>query len=284
MDDTVLQSDLDLALRLADVADELTMATYRKSGLLVESKPDRTPVTEADRACEALLRQRLTSDRPDDAIVGEEFGEAGSSDRHWIIDPIDGTANYLRGVPVWCTLIGLTLGPSVDTSTPVVGVVSAPALGRRWWAARGLGAYTRDLDGSTRRIRASVVADLTDASFSYSDEVGWQSRGADGGLRDLIAGCWRTRAYGDFLSHVLVAEGAVDIAAEPYLMPWDMAALIPVVTEAGGRITGYDGSPALRHGSAVSCNAALQETVLRLLARRKEPMHRQRLSRTPPID
>jgi histidinol-phosphatase len=268
MDAAELQADLDLALRLADLADELTMGSYRKSGLLVETKPDRTPVTEADRATEALLRSRLTHDRPQDSIVGEEFGELGVAERHWIIDPIDGTANYLRGVPIWCTLIGLAVGPTVAQSTPVVGVVSAPALGRRWWAAQTLGAYTSDIDGSTRRIHTSAVASLPDASFSYSDEVGWRERGAHSGLRDLIHRCWRTRAYGDFLSHVLVAEGAVDIAAEPYLMPWDMAALVPVVTEAGGRLTGYDGSPALAHGSAISTNRALHSTVVDLLSRR----------------
>ena len=241
------------------------MATYRKADLQVETKPDRTPVTEADRACEMLLRQRLAQDRPLDSIVGEEFGDVGSAERHWVLDPIDGTANYLRGVPVWCTLIGLTVGASLAQSTPVVGVVSAPALGRRWWAAQTLGAYTCDIDGSTRRIHTSGVAELPNASFSYSDEVGWEDRAATAALRHLIGTCWRTRAYGDFLSHVLVAEGAVDIAAEPFLMPWDMAALVPVVTEAGGRLTGFDGSPALAHGSAVSCNRALHQEVVALL-------------------
>lgn len=265
MDAHSRQADLDLALRLADLADEVTMATYRKSDLHIETKPDRTPVTEADRACEAMLRNRLLQDRPDDSIVGEEFDDVGSADRHWVIDPIDGTANYLRGVPVWCTLIGLTIGPTLASSTPVVGVVTAPALGRRWWAAQTLGAHTLDVDGSTRRIHASGVSRLQDASFSFSDEVGWDSRGAAGALRHLISTCWRTRAYGDFLSHVLVAEGAVDIAAEPYLMPWDMAALVPVVTEAGGRMTGFDGSPALAHGSAVSSNRALHAEAVQLL-------------------
>lgn len=260
------QADLDLALRLADLADAVTIATYRKSDLHVETKPDRTPVTEADRACELQLRQRLAQDRPEDSIVGEEFDDVGSADRHWIIDPIDGTANYLRGVPVWCTLIGLSVGRHLAVSTPVVGVVSAPALGRRWWAAQSMGAHTRDIDGSIRRIRVSGVTQLTDASFSFSDEVGWNSRGAATGLRHLIGTCWRTRAYGDFLSHVLVAEGAVDLAAEPYLMPWDMAALVPVVTEAGGRMTGFDGSPVLAHGSAVSSNGALHAETVRVLS------------------
>lgn len=263
---SIWQSDLDLALRLADLADEVTMATYLKAGLRVDTKPDRTPVTEADRACETVLRQRLAQDRPNDVVVGEEFGDSGTGERRWIIDPIDGTANYLRGVPVWCTLIGLAVGPSLPDSTPVVGVVSAPALGRRWWGATSQGAYTTDVDGSTRPIHASLVPDLSDASFSFSDEVGWDARGAAGALRELIGSCWRSRAYGDFLSHVLVAEGAVDVAAEPYLMPWDMAALIPVVTEAGGRMTGFDGSPALSHGSAVTTNGVLHDALVKLLA------------------
>lgn len=238
------------------------MATYRKSGLRIETKPDHTPVTEADQACEALLRQQLGEQRPADSIVGEEFGALGSGDRHWVLDPIDGTANYLRGVPVWCTLIGLTVGPSVQESEAVVGVVSAPALGRRWWAAQGAGAHTRDVDGGVRTIGVSRVPSFEDASFSFSDEVGWADRGAEQGLRTLMRQCWRTRAYGDFLSHMLVAEGAVDIAAEPFLKPWDMAALIPVVAEAGGRITGFDGTPALRHGSAVTTNGELHPAVL----------------------
>jgi histidinol-phosphatase len=267
MEQSRWQADLEVALHLADLADEITMAHYRRSGLKVETKPDRTPVTEADKECEALLRQRLDSDRPQDSVVGEEFGDTGTGDRRWVLDPIDGTANYLRGVPVWCTLIGLSHGPSLDWSTPVVGVVSAPALGRRWWAAEGLGAYTKDIDGSTRPIHVSGIAELSDASFSYSDEVGWDARGAYPALRHLIGDCWRSRAYGDFLSHVLVAEGAVDIAAEPYLMPWDMAGLIPVVTEAGGFITGFDGSPALAHGSALTTNAALRQQAHALFRR-----------------
>lgn len=266
MNPGTLQADLDLALRLADLADEITMTNYRRSGLQVETKPDRTPVTEADRACEVMLRQRLAQDRPGDAVIGEEFGDTGSGERFWILDPIDGTANYLRGVPVWCTLIALSAGPSPGASTPALGVVSAPALGRRWWAAQTMGAFTRDIDGSTRRIHVSAVSDLTNASFSYSDSVGWDGRRAERALAHLVGLCWRTRAYGDFLSHVLVAEGAVDIAAEPYLMPWDMAALVSVVTEAGGRLTGFDGSPALAHGSAVSTNRALHAEIVALLS------------------
>lgn len=256
--------DLALALALADLADETTMATFRSSGLRIETKPDQTPVTEADQAAERLLWERLQRERPGDAILGEEFGTADGSERRWILDPIDGTANYLRGVPVWCTLISLTVGTELAEAEPVVGVVSAPALGRRWWAAKGSGAHTRDLDGTIRPIHVTGIGSLADASFSFSDRRGWAERGHAAMLDSLQEHCWRSRAYGDFLSHVLVAEGCVDVAAEPVLAPWDMAALIPVVSEAGGTVTGLDGSPALAHGSALTTNGVLHEAVLAL--------------------
>lgn len=253
--------DLALALRIADAADRVTMSRYLARDLRVSTKPDTTPVTEADQACEHEIRQLLEQQRPSDGILGEELGTAdGGSGRRWIIDPIDGTKNYLRGVPVWCTLLALEQDGQL-----VVGVASAPALGRRWWAAAGAGAFTRDVDGSCRRLQASSVTEVQDASFSYSDEEYWAERGAAAGLRTLVESCWRTRAYGDFLSHVLVAEGAVDIAAEPALAPWDMAALVPIVTESGGTITAYDGSPALSGHCAVSSNGHLHEQVLAVL-------------------
>ena len=254
-------AELDLALTIADAADQVTMGHYLSRDLRVDTKPDRTPVTEADQAAEQTIRQLLTEHRPGDQILGEEFGtEDSDSDRRWIIDPIDGTANYLRGVPIWCTLIALEVA-----GQPVVGVASAPALGRRWWAAAGAGAHTRDVDGSQRALHASGIADLGDASFSFSDERGWAERGAAAGLRDLIEKCWRTRGYGDFLSHVLVAEGAIDIAAEPYLAPWDMAALAPIITESGGSMTAFDGSDPLTGLSAVTTNGHLHELVLTML-------------------
>lgn len=252
--------DLALALRIADEADEVTMARYLAGDLRIETKPDLSPVTEADQRAEQTIRSLLTTQRPDDAILGEEFGSAGDTARQWIIDPIDGTKNYLRGVPVWCTLLAL-----VVAGEPVVGVASAPALGRRWWAATGAGAHTRDVDGSVRALHCSAVGRLSDASFSYSDEAGWRERGSWLGLRTLIDSCWRTRGYGDFLSHALVAEGAVDIAAEPFLAPWDMAALVPIVTESGGRMSAYDGGDAITGGCAVTTNGHLHEEVLRVL-------------------
>ena len=255
--------DLQLALTLADAADVQSMARYRASDLRVETKPDLTPVTEADQAVEKLIRDALATQRPDDLIVGEEFGgdAALTPVRRWIVDPIDGTKNYVRGVPVWATLISL-----VDAEGPAVGVVSAPALGRRWWAIRGGAAYTRDVDGSTREIRVSAVSNIGDASFSYSDAVGWDRHGDAGprALNTLIADAWRTRGYGDFLSHMLVAEGAVDIAAEPQLAPWDVAALVPIVQAAGGRMTGYDGRSCIESGSGLTTNGHLHAYALDL--------------------
>lgn len=253
-----LDADLDLALRIADAADAVSISRYLATDLVVETKPDATPVTEADTATEQRIRDLLDAERPGDRVFGEEFGDSGSGDRRWIVDPIDGTKNYLRGVPVWCTLLGLEVDGDL-----VVGVASAPALGRRWWAARGSGAYTRDVDGRVRRISASRVSDLVDASFSYSDDEDWLRHGVADVLAELVRTCWRVRAYGDFLSHVLVAEGAVDFAAEPDLKPWDVAALVPIVTEAGGRITGYDGGPA--RYSALTTNNRLHEVVLSML-------------------
>jgi len=254
--------DLQLALTMADIADELSMARFRAGDLVVDTKPDLTPVTEADRAVERALRDVLTAERPLDGILGEEYGTEGAdATRRWVLDPIDGTKNYVRGVPVWATLIGLMDGTDV-----IAGVVSAPAMGRRWWAERGAGAFTTD-PGSTapRALHVSAVRALADASFSYSDARGWAERGADGGLQTLLDTTWRQRAYGDFWSHMLVAEGAIDVAAEPDLQSYDMAALIPIVVEAGGRFTSYSGGDALVGGSALSSNGVLHDDVLGLL-------------------
>lgn len=255
---TTLTDDLALAITMADLADVITMQHYQSSSLKVESKPDLTPVTEADRAAEQALRAVLAEQRPLDDILGEEFGAtADTSTRRWIIDPIDGTKNYVRGVPVWSTLIALTID-----GIPVLGVVSAPALARRWWAAVGHGAWSTSLGAPAKSISVSAVANLEDASFSYSDAIGWQERGAKSGLHFLNESTWRQRAYGDFWSHMLVAEGAIDISAEPELGAWDMAALIPIITEAGGRATAFDGGPALAGGCLVATNGLLHGPVL----------------------
>lgn len=257
-----MNDDLALALTLADLADELSLSRFRAADLVVETKPDFTPVSEADRAVEQALRTALGEARPDDSILGEEYGIEGSGRRRWILDPIDGTKNYVRGVPVWSTLIGLMDGDEV-----IVGVVSAPALGRRWWAARGEGAWSSEPHRpEPRRLHVSGVGTLADASFSFSDPVGWSERGAAEGLDVLLHDTWRQRAYGDFWSHMMVAEGVVDIAAEPQLETYDMAALIPIIEEAGGRITAYDGGSALGGGSAVTTNGRLHSSVLSVLS------------------
>lgn len=256
-----LADDLSFALDLADLADGIAMASFRATDLVVETKPDLTPVSAADRAVEQAIRAQLAVHRPDDAILGEEYGQQGTSRRRWVIDPIDGTKNYVRGVPVWATLIALLDGDDI-----VVGVVSAPALARRWWAARGLGAYASE-PGSTepRRLQVSAVSVLSDASFSYSDAIGWAERGAADGLRTLLTGTWRQRAYGDFWSHMMVAEGVVDVAAEPQLESYDMAALVPIVQEAGGLLTAFDGGSPIAGGSALTSNGLLHAEVVRLV-------------------
>jgi histidinol-phosphatase len=254
-----MADDLELALHLAEVADQMTMDRFGALDLLIETKPDLTPVTEADRAVEQRLRAMIAEARPQDGVLGEEFGSSGSADgRQWIIDPIDGTKNYVRGVPVWATLIAL-----VQHDEVVVGVISAPALVRRWWAGRGLGAWGQALGKEPVRLQASGVRSLADASLSFSDAIGWGSSAA--GLVALQEQTWRQRGYGDFWSHMLVAEGAVDIATEPELGPWDIAAIVPIVTEAGGRISAMDGRAPLVGGSAVTTNAYLHDEVLALL-------------------
>ena len=249
--------DLALALNLADIADGVTLPAFRREGLVVETKPDLTPVTEADRGAEEALRRALADARPGDAVVGEEMGGELGTGRQWILDPIDGTKNFVRGVPVWASLIALVVDGAAE-----VGVVSAPALGRRWWAARGQGAWTRGPeDCSDRRLRASAVSTLADASFSFSDGVGWP----EGALDSLSGSVWRSRAYGDFWSHMLVAEGSVDIAMEPELSVWDVAALVPVIEEAGGRITAIDGGPVLQGPGALTTNGFLHDAALAII-------------------
>ncbi|MDT3396362.1 histidinol-phosphatase [Streptomyces sp. B1866] len=257
--------DLRLAQVLADTADAATMERFKALDLKVETKPDMTPVSEADKAAEELIRSSLQRARPRDAVLGEEFGVEGSGPRRWVVDPIDGTKNYVRGVPVWATLIALMeRGPGGDR--PVVGVVSAPALGRRWWAAEGLGAYTGRSLSSATRLRVSQVGRLADASFAYSSLSGWEERGMLGGFLELTRDCWRTRGYGDFWPYMMVAEGSVDICAEPELSLWDMAANAVIVQEAGGRFTGLDGVPGPLGADAAASNGLLHDELLRYLA------------------
>jgi histidinol-phosphatase len=254
--------DLRVALKLADRADAITTARFGAADLRVETKPDLTPVSDADRAVERAIREHLTEARPGDAVLGEEFGGADDGGgRRWIVDPIDGTKNFVRGVPVWATLIALLDGPG----EPVVGAVSAPALGRRWWAHRDGGAWTSTFGGGRRPIHVSAVTDLADASLSFSSLSGWAALGRRDAFVTLTDRVWRTRAYGDFWSYMLVAEGAVDLAAEPELSLWDMAALAPIVTEAGGRFTGLDGVDGVGQGNAAASNGLLHAEFLAAL-------------------
>jgi histidinol-phosphatase len=254
-----MASDLDFALQLADVADQIAMSHYLRAGLRIETKPDLTPVTEADQAVEKAIRSSLAMEFPNDGIIGEEFDSHGDTKpRVWVIDPIDATKNYVRGIPVWATLIGL-----LENGRPTLGVVSAPAMGRRWWASAGRGAFTQDPSGQVRPISVSGVSVLGDASLSFSDAIGWDSY--PDALENLQTNTWRSRAYGDFLSHVFVAEGAVDIAIEPELNMWDMVAFAAIVQEAGGTVTGLDGDNFITSGNALSTNGLVHAQALALI-------------------
>jgi histidinol-phosphatase len=251
---------LTLALELADEADRITMARFRASDLKVETKPDLTPVTEADQAVERRLRERLST-YPGHVVLGEEFGfdpGDGTAEYRWIIDPIDGTKSYVRGVPIWATLIGVERAGEL-----VVGVASAPALGMRWWAGRGLGAF-RNGDP----IRVSSVAALADAqiSFAWDTEERFHAEGIGEKLVALSHRCWRTRGIGDFWQHLLVAEGSFDIAIDPIVGVWDIAALIPILEEAGGRWSGVGGDTGIEAGSFVCTNGRLHDATLESLA------------------
>ena len=253
--------DLALAHELADAADAITQARYQASDLVVDTKPDLTPVSDADRAVEDAVRRILAERRPDDAVVGEERGTTGDGNRRWIVDPIDGTKNFVRGTPSWATLIAL----EVD-GMGVVGAVSAPALARRWWAARGEGAWVRSPAG-VRRCAVSRVATLADAFLSYASLHGWEEHDRLAQFLELTRAVWRTRAYGDFWSHVLVAEGAIDVSCEPEVNLWDLAALQPIVEEAGGRFSDLGGNARADGGSVVCSNGLLHDEVLAVLMR-----------------
>lgn len=250
--------DLALALELADTADELSMRRYRAADLQVESKPDRTPVTEADRAVERALRDRLAQARPDDEVVGEELGSTpGTSTRRWIIDPIDGTASYLRGMPTWSTLIALQ-----QDGEEVVAVVSMPAVGRRWWASLGAGAFA-----GAERLAVSRVAGLADAQLCWSGIESWDEVGRSQEILALCRRCWRTRGIGDAWQYMLVAEGAADLALDPAVSVWDLAAVKLIVEEAGGRFSDLAGTPTAAGGDGLASNGLLHEAALAIVGR-----------------
>ena len=269
-----LQDDLALAHALADLADAISLDRYQAQDLVITTKPDNTPVTDADRAVETAIREALATHRHTDGLVGEEFGsDKGTTGRYWVIDPIDGTKNFMRGVPTWATLIALVQVDASGVEEVVVGIASAPALARRWSAAKGHGAFVRfnpgdvdelseefDASASERKISVSKVGALSDASISYSDFVGWGDRLEP--FQKMLANAWRTRGIGDFWSHMLVAEGAVDIAIEPQLAVWDMAALDIIVREAGGTFTNTAGQNGPFGRSGVSTNGLLHNAVI----------------------
>lgn len=239
-----MSPDLALALALADEADAISVRRFRARDLLVETKPDLTPVTEADRAVEAAIRERLAIERPGDGMLGEELGARGSGARRWIIDPIDGTRNYSRGIPVWATLVALE-----EDGELRLGVVSAPALHRRWRAERGGGAWVND-----DRIHVSAIRHIEDAVLSFALEQP---------VPALAAYAWHARGYGDFWAHMLVAEGAADGAVDAVgVSLWDLAAIQPIVEEAGGRFTDASGVARADGGTAISSNGHLHAELL----------------------
>lgn len=259
-------AELAFALTLADRADAISLSRYHALDLEITTKPDNTPVTDADKAVERAIIDAIAAHYPTDGVVGEEFGSTGGKDRYWIIDPIDGTKNFLRGVPTWATLIAL-----VENEKVVVSVVSSPALYRRWYAREGGGAYVlegsavsaADLQSASRKLSVSKVSAMSDASIAYSDFQGWGARRQ--AFEKLLDSAWRSRGMGDFWSHMLVAEGAVDVAIEPSLALWDMAALDLIVREAGGRFSSLDGIDGPFGPNAISSNGALHEGILEAL-------------------
>lgn len=247
-----MNPDLQLALELADAADAITLRHFQSTTLAVRTKADHSPVSEADEAVERMIRERLSTNRPNDGILGEEYGTSGSGARRWVIDPIDGTKNYVRGIPVYATLIAL-----VDGVRVIAGVVSAPAMARRWWASAGEGAFCNG-----RAIRASVIREVEGAHLAYDSVTDHDTHGSADQLLGLIRRCERARGFGDFWIHMLVAEGAIEIAVEPVVAPWDMAAVQLIVEEAGGRFTDFAGNARFDGGSAISTNGVLHDQVL----------------------
>ena len=258
---SVASPDLTLALSLADLADSISLPRFTAHDLRVDTKPDRTFVTDADVAVERALRERIEQDRPDDSFYGEESGESGTASRRWIIDPIDGTSNYLRGVPNWATLIAL----EVD-GVPTVGVVSAPAFGARWWAELGGGAWGQHQGEPVTQLHVSRVETLDEASLSFQSIAQWRDAGSLDSLLRLSEQVWRDRAYGDAWSYMLLVEGKLDIVAEFDVKSFDIAAHVPIVREAGGTFTDIEGTESVWNGSSLATNTLLHQHVLETIA------------------
>jgi histidinol-phosphatase len=260
----VATDDLALALDLADLADAITMARFRAADLRVDTKADTSPVTDADRAVEEMIRQRLAQARPAHAVLGEEGGASGDSAWRWIVDPIDGTKNFARGVPVWATLLSLQ-----HHGEETCAVVSAPALRRRWWAASGAGAMALG-----ERLSVSPTAALEDATVSFTDVRDFARHGWQDGFDAIAARCRITRGFGDFWSHMLVAEGAIDCGLEPVINEWDISAARLIVREAGGRLSDFAGVDHARGANVVTTNGLIHEQVLACLAASGTPATR----------
>jgi histidinol-phosphatase len=257
--------DLNVALELADVADRITLSRFRADDLVVETKPDLTPVSEADTAVERAVREMLGEVRPGDAVLGEEYGDSSAPDspRRWIIDPIDGTKSYVRGIPLWATLLALQEDGEVS-----VAVASAPALKRRWWASAGNGAFVTDgLSNEPRRLRVSGISVLGDSHLSYADLVDWRAIGRLDAALELIESCWRSRSLGDFWAYMLLAEGAIEISLDPLASLWDLAAPQLIVEEAGGRFTDLGGARTADGGDAIATNGLVHDAALAIIGR-----------------
>lgn len=255
-----LSGELALALRLADAADAVAMARFDAPDLDVRTKADASHVTEADLATERAIRGILADERPDDGVFGEEFGSSGDTSRQWIIDPIDGTANYLKGIPMWTTLIALAID-----GVPRVGVASQPALGRRWWAASGLGAWTNTPSGEPRRLSVSRIEDVAASSVSFQSIAQWDDAGHTDALLRLSRAVWRDRGYGDTWPYMLLAEGRLELVAEFDVKEYDIAALVPIIREAGGTFTDFEGAESISSRSSLATNGVLHADFLSLL-------------------
>lgn len=265
---TEIGSAVALAMACCDVADALALRAFR-GALAIETKPDRSFVTQVDRAIEEVIRERIRSTFPEHGLVGEEYGEeGGESGRRWYIDPIDGTHNYMRGIPLFGTLLGLEVEGRMS-----VGVMSAPALGRRWLAWRDGGAWAVDLrdggwdPGSLRRIRVSDIGRLADAQVLYSSLPEVMRSGLAPGFESVVAEAWRDRGLGDFWGYALVAEGAAEVMLEVGVKSWDIAAPTVIVEEAGGRITDLGGQRTLHGASVLATNGTLHGELLARLRR-----------------
>lgn len=251
---------LAFAMGLADAADAIAMAHFRKD-LRIDRKPDRTFVTQADTAIETEVRQRIEHRYPDHGVLGEEFGSNGAADTRWIIDPIDATHSFMRGLPMFATLIGLERAGEM-----LLGIISAPAMRERWHAVRGAGAWAGE-----RRLHVSTISDLKEAQIFYASRTAFVESGQEAGFDAVVSEAWRDRGFGDFWGYALVAEGSGEAMIEPELYPWDLAAPLILIEEAGGRLTDFSGRRTYDGGNAVASNGLLHDVILDRLARNRQP-------------